>query len=434
MEEEIGALTVDARNKGVPGHAGRFSRAEVAAAGWNVLREDLPLPVCVIREGALRHNGERMARFVERTGAVLCPHGKTSMSPELFERQLNDGCWGITLATCHQVQAARRHGLKRIFYANQLVGRAEIRYVLGEIERDRDFEFYCYVDSVEGVKRLSEEAERFGARRSLRVLIEVGFAGGRCGVRGTDAALEVAEAVRASGPRLVLAGVAGYEGLFQYRPAGEREELAGGFLGSVAQVARECDRLGHFDEAEEVILSAGGSAFYDLVARTFSGVSLSRPTRVVIRSGCYLTHDSGLYAGLFEDLARREPEAGGDGLSFEPALEVWSHVLSAPEPGLVVLSAGRRDFGHDAGYPKPVKQVRPDASPAAPRDLEGAGYEVVAVNDQHSYLRVPRDHGLRVGDAVALSPSHPCTTFDKWRAIYLVDDDYTVTDVIATYF
>jgi D-serine dehydratase len=231
----------------------------------------------------------------------------------------------------------------------------------------------------------------------LQVVIEGGFDGGRCGVRDVDTALTVAEAVRARAPYLKLAGVGGFEGLLQYRPAAERDGAVRQFLNFLADVAGKCDGLGYFDDIEEVILTAGGSAFYDLVAATFEGARLSRPTRVVIRSGCYLTHDSGLYDRLFEDLLRRDPGAERAGLSFEPALEVWSHVLSTPEPGLVILSAGRRDFGHDAGYPRLVKHARP-GRPGTPLDLRGLrGCRVVAVSDQHAHVRVPEGHGFRVG-------------------------------------
>ncbi|HZC35698.1 MAG TPA: hypothetical protein VE242_08795, partial [Chthoniobacterales bacterium] len=49
--------------------------------------------------------------------------------PQLFVKQLEDGCWGITLATCHQIQVARSYGIRRILLANQVVGRREIEYL-----------------------------------------------------------------------------------------------------------------------------------------------------------------------------------------------------------------------------------------------------------------------------------------------------------------
>jgi D-serine dehydratase len=178
-----------------------------------------------------------------------------------------------------------------------------------------------------------------------------------------------------------------------------------------------------------VLLSAGGSAFYDLVIEELSAARLSGPARVVLRSGCYLTQDWGLYGGLLADLHQRSGSAEPD---LEPALEVWTQVLSVPEPDRVILSAGRRDFGQDAGNPVALTHVRRGS--AVGSSLREAGWQMTAVSDQHAHMTVPAGHGVSVGDLVALGPSHPCTTFDKWRVLYLVDDDYNVTETVATYF
>jgi len=394
----------------------------------NVLREHVRLPACVLRDGAVERNIARFQRYAESRGVLLCPHAKTTMSPALFGRQLAAGCWGLTFATCAQLEVARRHGVPRVFYANQLVGARDIRDVCGELARDPGFDFYCLVDSVAGVRLLAEGVSRADPGRPVNVLVEGGMAGGRCGVRDVGAAVEVAEAVRAAGGRLALAGVEGFEGLAQTREAGRREADVREFLGFLGVIAGELDGRGLFGPGE-VLLSAGGSAFYDLVIESLTAVRLSRPHRVVLRSGCYLTQDHGAYAGLLEGIHRRTGSAEPD---LEPALEVWAQVLSVPEPGLVILSAGRRDFGQDAGNPVALAHVR--RGTAELRPLREAGWTMAAASDQHAHMTAPPGHGAAVGDLVALGPSHPCTTFDKWREIHLVDDDYNVIDTAATYF
>ena len=400
----------------------------MTASHQNVLREDLPLPLCVLRAGALERNITRFQRYTESSGVLLCPHAKTAMSPALFGRQLAAGCWGLTFATCAQLQVARRHGVPRVFYANQLVGAADIRYVCGELRRDPGFEFYCLVDSVPGARLLAERVAAAGPGRPVSVLVEGGLAGGRCGVRDVGAAVAVAEAVRAAGPHLALAGVEGFEGLAQYRDASRREADVREFLRFLARIAQTLDDRGLFG-AGEVLLSAGGSAFYDLVITELSAVRLSRPHRVVVRSGCYLTQDHGAYAGLLDDIHRRTGSGEPD---LEPALEVWAQVLSVPEPGLVILSAGRRDFGQDAGNPVALAHVR--RGTAGRRPLRDSGWHMKAVSDQHAHMTAPPGHGVEVGDLIALGPSHPCTTFDKWRVVHLVDDDYNLLEAIPTYF
>ncbi|HEY0717962.1 MAG TPA: hypothetical protein VGD68_10130 [Streptosporangiaceae bacterium] len=394
----------------------------------NVLREDLPLPVCVLRASALARNLVRFQQFSEAAGVLLCPHAKTTMAPALFRRQLAAGSWGLTFATGAQVRAARAHGVARIFYANELVGAADIRYVCAELRRDPGFGFYCLADSVAGVRLLARRVAAESPGRPVNVLVEGGLAGARCGVRDVATAVEVAQAVRAAAPHLALAGVEGFEGLARARDGGDREPVVREFLAFLARIAAALDERDLFD-VPEVLLTAGGSALFDLVVDVLTRVRLSRPARVMLRSGCYLSEDWGLYARALSELHARTGSSAPD---LEPALEVWAQVLSVPEPGLVILNAGRRDFGQDAGNPVALAHVR--RGTAGPRPLRDAGWVMAAVSDQHAHMAVPAGHGVAVGDLVALGPSHPCTTFDKWRTVHLVDDVYTVVEEIPTFF
>jgi D-serine deaminase-like pyridoxal phosphate-dependent protein len=401
---------------------------DASSARPNVLREDVALPACVLRSGELDRNVTRFQRFCDEAGVLLSPHAKTSMSPALFSRQLAAGAWGLTFASMAQVRVARQHGVQRVFYANELVGAGDIRYVCDELRRDPGFDFYCLVDSVAGVELLTERVADADPGRRINVLVECGLPGGRCGVRDVPGALEVAGAVHAARAHLALAGVEGFEGLVQVTEANAHEAEVREFLAFLLAAARAIDGRGLLEE-RDILLSAGGSAFYDLVIDELMPASLSRPHRVVLRSGCYLIHDRGKYEQLLAGLHER---THSDEPVLEAALEVWAQVLSAPEPGLIILSAGRRDFGHDAGNPVAVTHVARGSR--ARRSLRDAGWEMTGLSDQHAHMAVPPGHGVRVGDLVALGPSHPCTTLDKWRTIYLVDDDYDVTEVIETCF
>jgi D-serine dehydratase len=416
-------LTISSLEKGVPAHAGELTSIEIAEAGWNVLAEDLPFPVCVLVRDRLEHNIAAMQRYADAAGVLLCPHGKTTMSPQLFELQLEAGCWGLSLATCHQVQIARRHGVQRILYANELVGSAEVRLICDELQRDPDFDFYCLVDSVAGVELLAAPVAKLS--RPLRVLLEVGFTGGRAGVRELDTAVEVAEAV-AGTPQLTLVGVEGFEGLLRNRGDGHVAAV-GDFLGFLVEVAEELDRRGLF-AVSDPLLSAGGSSYFDLVVDRLRAARVSGTPRVVLRSGCYVTHDYGMYDELLGDIRAR---AGRAAPMLLPALEVWGQVLSRPEPKLAIVSAGRRDFSHDAGLPVPIRHAKRGATLAS---TVASGWSVAGVSDQHAHIHIPTDAPVEVGDLVGLGPSHPCTTFDKWRVIYLVDPDYRVVDVVRTWF
>jgi len=194
---------LDGRTKGLPAGVDALAPGAIASRGWNVLREDLPLPLALLKASSLDHNARWMRAFREAAGVALAPHGKTSMSPELFRRQLADGAWGITVATVQQLRVARDAGVARVLMANQLVGRQAIGYVLDELARDPAFEFFAVVDSVDLVDQLAAAARARKAGRPLSLLVECGFAGGRTGCRTVDEAMEVARRIAAAAPPIL---------------------------------------------------------------------------------------------------------------------------------------------------------------------------------------------------------------------------------------
>lgn len=432
--QDIELSLVDGTTKGMPGGIAPIALRDIGRQGWNLLREDMPLPLAVLRESALSHNGDWMRRFLAESGAFISPHGKTTMSPQLFKRQIEDGAWAITVGSVQQLQVARRYGFERVVLANQLVGARGIRYVLDEIARDPGFDFYSLVDSVEQAGRLAEAARAANLPRPLQLVVEGGFMGGRTGCRRLEQAVEVARLVHAAAPHLSLRGVGGYEGLLRSPDADELDRLVTGFLDDLVAIAIACEREGLFGPGE-ILLTAGGSTFYDLVTQRFAAAGVTRPFKVLTRSGCYLTHDSGEYQDRFKQLRKRTPSIDRLGPSLEPALEVWAYVQSRPEPTKAILTAGKRDLSFDSRLPQPLKWLRPSpratASDIRPID---PGHVVTALNDQHCHLALPADSPLGVGDMVALGISHPCTTFDKWQVIPVVNDAYDVVSAVRTFF
>lgn len=424
--DALKALLLDHRVKGMPGGIAPFPLSRIGEHRWNVLREDLPLPLAVLKERSLAHNSAWMQRFLELSGARISPHGKTTMSPQLFARQLADGAWAMTVATVHQLQVARDFGVHRLVLANQLVGRQAIRYVLDELKRDPDFDFYCLVDTPDNVAQLAAAAQAAAIGRPLQVLLEGGYPGGRTGARDLDAALALAEAVGGAAPYLALRGVEGFEGLFHGADAAGEVSA---FLDFLVAIAIACEHRGFFAPGP-VILSAGGSAFYDLVVDRFRAAGIDREHFVLTRSGCYLTHDSVLYRDAHAELRRRLPRTAELGPGLMPALEVWAYVQSRPEPGKALLTMGKRDVSYDE-LPVPLSWFRPGAD--VPQSVP-LGHVVTGLNDQHCHMTIPADSPLAVGDMVGFGISHPCLTFDKWQVICVVDDDYNVTDAIKTFF
>lgn len=375
------------------------------------------LPAAVIRESALNHNLAWMQRFAEAHGARLAPHGKTTMAPVLFRRQVEAGAWGITLATAPQCRAAFSHGIKRLLMANQLVGEANMAIVAALIEAGA--EFYCVVDSAENVRQLGRF---FGDRGlTLRVLIELGVEGGRCGCRDQVSVLALAETIAAE-PSLVLAGLEGYEGVVH--PVTAVRAYAWRLV-DAAQALNEAARFG----LDRPIVTASGSAWYDLIAEAFRDAGLAERFAPVLRPGCYVVHDHGLYREAQCEVLARRPDLA-EGLA--PALEVFAHVQSLPEPGLAIVALGKRDIGHDR-LPIALRRYREGGDPARP--LSAAGWEVTKLMDQHTFVRLPEGtEDVTIGDIVAFGASHPCLTFDKWRQLLLVDEALTAKEILETCF
>jgi D-serine dehydratase len=413
---------LDWRFKSFPPAEG-VALADVGAQGWNVMRGDLMLPVLLLKEHALAHNLALMAEFCARAGVSLAPHGKTTMAPSLHARQLEAGAWGITAATVWQARAMHASGVRRILLANEVLDDAGLRWIAGATAGD--LELVVLVDSIDGVQLMDATLRDAGATRRLPVLVELGVTGGRAGCRTRDQALAVAAAV-AGAPSLVLAGVEGYEGVIGGPSTDEALAAVDRFLAEVRALAEELDRRGAFDGVEEILVTAGGSAWFDRVVAELGGPwSLSAPVRVVVRAGSYVTHDSGLYASVSPLDGR---SAGGDRL--EQAFEAWGVVLSTPEPGLAIVGFGKRDVPYDLDLPNPVA-VRRRGGGLEP--LRDGTVRVEALNDQHAFVRLDGER-LAVGDWLGCGITHPCTAFDKWRLIPVVDERYEVVDAVETAF
>ena len=425
------AALIDLRTKGIPGGTVPFAIEDIDTQNWNVLDEDMPLPLAILKDSNLRHNNLWMQKFLQASGAMIAPHGKTTMSPELFDMQLDAGAWGITLATPHQVQVARSFGHKRILLANQLVGKAAIRYVVNELNADPDFEFYCLVDSSANVDKLAAAVRDAGSQRPMTVMVERGYLGGRTGCRTHEQAMEVARAVKATQGALVLAGIECFEGLIHSFDPKEYRRKVSAILDDTVALARQCEAEGLFG-TDRIILSAGGSQYYDIVADAFANAGLATPTQVILRSGCYLTHDSVLYTFAFEQLRDRNPELAAMDGGLKNAIEVWAYVQSRPEPGKAIVAFGKRDASHDQ-LPVLLSWYRPESDMTGPEPLR-EGHKVTGMNDQHCHMEIPESSPLAVGDMVAFGISHPCLTFDKWRTLFVVDDGYRVTSAVRTYF
>jgi D-serine deaminase-like pyridoxal phosphate-dependent protein len=428
----LGDEHLDWRFKALPPRAwGRTAQAYVASSPH---LDDLGTPLLTLDAGALDHNLRTMAAWCREAGVALAPHGKTTMAPALWQAQLDAGAVGITLANLPQLHVARAFGVQRLMLANSLLDPAGLAWIAAELTADPDFAFVSWADSVDTVTQMDAALHAAGVGtgpdpetdRPIEVLVELGAPGGRTGARTIAEAEAVARAVQAA-PTLRLAGVAGYEGSLAHDASPESLDTVRAYLRDLAELHRRLAADAY--ETDHPIVTAGGSAYFDTVAEVLVPAAAESGGEVVIRSGAYVIHDDGFYRGI-SPLSRPENPAlsrSENTTSFRAAMHGWARVVSRPEPNLSLLDAGKRDLPFDEGLPIP-ELVRGGTQ---------ASGVVTALNDQHTFLRDAGDTAP-VGAVLRLGLSHPCTAFDKWTLIPVLDDadsaDPKVVDLVRTFF
>lgn len=398
--------------------ADRITKVAFTGHPLPVALDELPTPVLTLDTRALTHNIDTMARWCRESGVDLAPHGKTTMAPSIWQQQIDAGAWGLTVATAYQAEVAREAGVQHIVMAGTTFAPDALARLAAP-----GADVLMWLDSVDGVHLVDEALGRSGATRQLPILVELGASGGRTGARSIEAGLAVARAVR-DAPHLVLAGIAGYEGALSHDTDPAALHLIDDYLATMIEFRDLLDGESFAEwlaRGGEVVLTAGGSVYFDRVVEALGfrhdpGGERGVPTRVVLRSGAYVTHDHDHYSRL-TPFARTETDE-----AFLPALDLWASVLSRPEPGLALLNAGRRDTADDEGFPVLLEAYRPGSGGASPVPGATDGAVVTALNDQHAFVSLPADSPLAVGDLVRLGISHPCTTIDKWSEIATVAD------------
>ncbi|WP_395489728.1 amino acid deaminase [Cedecea davisae] len=386
----------------------------------NILNEDVCLPAAVIKKSALKSNIRWMQSYADARGVSLAPHGKTTMTPWIFQQQQKAGAWAIGVGSAWQASIAMVSGIHRVLMVNQLVGKANMALISQLKKKYPDVDYLCCVDSEANARALSAFFSQQG--QTLDVLIELGVPGGRCGCRSPEQALTLA-AQLADLPGLRLRGLEMYEGVLHgENPQPKIEAL----LRDAAALACNLERY----VEGEFLLTGAGSVWYDVVCNIWLAAEKPANCRIAIRPGCYITHDAGIYQEAQEQLMARDQVACDLGGDLTSALELVAMVQSVPESDRAIVNFGKRDSAFDAGLPQPVAHYREGKALASPAET----IETTGIMDQHAMLKLKPGVDVQVGDILVFSTSHPCLTFDKWKALLLVDDEYNVLDELETAF
>jgi D-serine deaminase-like pyridoxal phosphate-dependent protein len=274
-------------------------------------------------------------------------------------------------------------------------------------------EIIFYIDSIAGLE-IAQKAIAKVPSAKLNVFMEIGAPGGRAGIRDLELLKSILAKI-AKDDRIFVRGVSGFEGAV---PGGDRNgegiEKIKIFLRQIVSAAAITKP---YVRGEKIIISAGGSSYFDYVAEEFA--KYDGEALLLLRSGGYLSHDHIHYEDLYPFMGLSDSER------FYPALELWSRVLSVPEANLAILNFGKRDAGNDLDEPLPILKFVGKPVPFAGK--------IAMLNDQHAFMEITPG-SVVVGDLIACGISHPCTNFDKWRLLPLVNDDYEIIDLISTHF
>jgi D-serine dehydratase len=421
MKQSNQQCGLDATFRGIPPGSKPSSLAEIGSLGWQPARGDMPLPVLTLDEAAYEANCEAIFAHLAVAGAVIAPHAKTPMCPEIALDLLRRGAWGATVANIQQAAVMLEAGLPRLILGNEIGGRRAGQHLGHLLAIHPGAELQAFADSPEAVATLAMAAQEAGRR--LGVLVEVG--GGRAGARGLDGAHAVIEAVRAEAS-LFLGGVATYEGAVASADAAATAAAMDSLFALAAEAARLVRQA---EPARPLLLSAGGSAFFDLVLDALGPVARADGNMtLVLRSGAIFFHDHGVYERGLRAMDTRGGFGGRASACFRPALRLWAEVLSRPEPGLAICGFGMRDVSFDQDLPRPLAAFR-DGAPLPLREAR-----VTRLNDQHAFLALAADSTLAVGDILELGISHPCTSLDRWRVFFGLDRHGAVRTAYQTRF
>lgn len=428
--DDLSGDLLDDGIRGVPPGTGPLHLKDVAAQSWRPADGSMSLPVLTLDEAAFAANRDAMFAYLKSHGLAIAPHAKTPMAPRLAAGLVDAGAWGTTVADIRQAAVLLRAGAHRLLLANQIGGRASGERLGRLLAAYPQADVRAFADSPASVAALAIAAETAG--RPLPVLVEVGA--GRAGARDLAAVDATIAAIDATSCRLVLDGVAAYEGAAAVR--GDSAATTRAIAALMKLTAEAFARVRAMMQDRPLLLTAGGSSFFDLVVGALKPVAEAdgRAT-LLLRSGAIFFHDHGTYerslvamdarSGFVVDGAVRPAAA-----SFRPALLLWAEVLSLPEPGLAICGFGRRDASFDQDLPRPLKAYR-DGS--AVLDM-GTSARVTQLNDQHAFMNVPDGMALAVGDIVAFGISHPCTCLDHWQVLFGLDDAGRVTTAYRTFF
>ena len=347
-------------------------------------RLELDTPCLVLDLDRLDSNLRLMQALVRSRNKALKPHAKTHKCSTLARRQVEAGAIGICAAKVSEAEALIRAGLRNILVTGPVAAAGKIRRLAACSEADPGLSVVA--DDFENARALN--AAMAGSGRRLNVLVDIDVGLGRTGVapeQAADLARKVIEL-----PNLRFRGIQAYAGHVQHiRNYAQRCAASLTSMAPAAEVARGLRAAG----IECAVLSGAGTGTFDC--------DLDIPELTELQAGSYAVMDAEYLAiGSASNPERFD--------AFQPALTLFTTVVSANQPGYVTLDAGLKALYQHGGRPYPVSG----------RDV---GSEYDWFGDEYGKLTIAADaRRPRAGDVVELVVSHCDPTINLYDAFMVV--------------
>ncbi len=401
----------------------------------NIIKENVQFPILSIDKENLLNNIKIMDNFAKENNALLAPHCKTFMSPQLINHYLKK-TWGVTISNNQQLSSIINLNIKNIIYGNLITNESNLIQYLNIINKYKNISniYYC-VDSLFGLNLLIKLIKKNKYKFKIKILIELGFKNGRCGIRNLKNFREILKKLKNSPKNIIVNGLFFYEGAINNKQIGTVSKK----IKNIIKFTHQChDELinNNIYKDKENIITAGGSEYFDLVSTYFNEYNFKNNPKLVLRPGSFVAYGHGHYEKKINYLRKRNLTgklSKKNNIFFEPSLLLWSHVISINDNGIAIINFGKRDVSFDLGNPVALNIYRNNKKLKEIKNISN-NLKVFKLNDQHAFLKFNKNVKLNIGDLISFGVSHPCITFDKWRYFYIIDKKFNIIDTFKTFF
>ncbi|ARE85669.1 3-hydroxy-D-aspartate aldolase [Roseovarius sp. EC-HK134] len=341
--------------------------------------KDIQTPCLILDLDALERNIKKMGNYAKAHGMRHRAHGKMHKSVDVLKLQEElGGAIGVCCQKVSEAEVFVRGGIKDVLVSNQVRDPQKIDR-LARLPKLGSRIIVC-VDDVANVADLSAAAQKHGT--TLECFVEIDCGAGRCGVKTSDAVLEIAKAIDAA-PGLKFTGIQAYQGAMQHMDSYQDRKAK--LDAAIAQVTDAVEAL-KAEGLEPELVSGGGTGSYYFESN----------------SGVYNELQCGSYAFMDADYGRIHDKDGKriDQGEWENALFILTSVMSHAKPHLAVVDAGLKAQSVDSGLP------------------------LVYGRDDVKYIKCSDEHGvvqddnavLEVNDKLRLVPGHcdPTCNVHDW--------------------